>query len=455
MTTPITIESFDIQGFRAYLQLQTFSLRKGNKPASLAIFAPNAKGKSSLVDAFEYYFSQNATLQRLGLRASQTQTGPAALEHVDAQEHGVTPKVAFNFRQGPDRFGASRLTERGHPVTEAGEQVLSVTKVPFIIHGYELRGFVESTAETRYQEIVSWFSLDPLLVIQRNLRSLQRQTKAKVDSNTESDERIRDLKRVTSNAVSIWDESAVRDWFNVDILAKLDPSLALTEINGSDPTYVVLTQRKAEEEKRIGITALKTLLSQIDALVPGLTDSTEASPGLVVELERAVDDLGLALERENSERDRASQSVFNDLWSQARIIFDLENQELISCPVCDTKFESTPYGSRDAVQVSINAKLSQLEDYRRAESAVQTANNQVSKNKQNLTTALQNLRTGLSDANFEAAAAPVDAYLSSLTSWKPDITLPDSELLSLAMVDARKSLTSALEQLENQQGENT
>ena len=55
MTNPITIEAFKVQGFRAYLKLQSFELRRGNKPLSLAIFAPNAKGKSSLVDAFEYF----------------------------------------------------------------------------------------------------------------------------------------------------------------------------------------------------------------------------------------------------------------------------------------------------------------------------------------------------------------------------------------------------------------
>ena len=67
MPTPITIESFEVQGFRAYLKPQSFSLRTGSKPTNLAIFAPNAKGKSSLVDAFEYYFSEDATLERLGV----------------------------------------------------------------------------------------------------------------------------------------------------------------------------------------------------------------------------------------------------------------------------------------------------------------------------------------------------------------------------------------------------
>ena len=43
MDKPITIEAFKLEGFRAFLQSQTVNLRRGNKPLSLAVFAPNAK----------------------------------------------------------------------------------------------------------------------------------------------------------------------------------------------------------------------------------------------------------------------------------------------------------------------------------------------------------------------------------------------------------------------------
>ena len=98
MIQPITIEQIQIEGFRAYLQPQTIELGNGKTPRSLAIFAPNAKGKSSLIDAFEYYFSSDGTLKRLGRRAAQTQAGPSALKHVDAEETFITPKVHLWFR---------------------------------------------------------------------------------------------------------------------------------------------------------------------------------------------------------------------------------------------------------------------------------------------------------------------------------------------------------------------
>ena len=379
---------------------------------SLAIFAPNAKGKSSLVDAFEYYFSEDATLQRLGLRASQTQTGPAALEHVKAREYGVTPEVGFNFRQGANKLGDIRRVDSGKPVPEAAGVVLSATKVPFVIHGHELRGFVEATAETRYREIASWFSLDPLIAIQRNLRNLQRHVKAKADSKTESNERLRDLQRVTSNGVSTWSEPAKCDWLNTHVLSKLDPSLGFVDISESDPAYIVLAQRKDEEENRIGLAALRTLIGQIDTLSMPVADGDGEQSGFVAEFEHSVSDHALAVERESNERDRASQSVFNDLWSQANSLFEKKDHDFSSCPVCDTEFGSTPHGSRDAVLINIKAKLAMLTAYRQAESALGTAKKQLTQNNQTLRTTLDRLSTGLADANFEGDAEPVSAYLN-------------------------------------------
>ena len=96
MASRITIEELSIAGFRAYLEGQTIRLREGNTTKSLAVYAPNAKGKSSLVDAIDFYLSNEGTLERLGLRRSGTQAGPEALEHVKAREKGLQRQVTSN-----------------------------------------------------------------------------------------------------------------------------------------------------------------------------------------------------------------------------------------------------------------------------------------------------------------------------------------------------------------------
>ncbi len=67
----IYLEKITISGFRAFLKEQNFLLYENNSPKSLAIFAPNAKGKSSLIDAIEYFFSMDGTIKRIGLRRCQ------------------------------------------------------------------------------------------------------------------------------------------------------------------------------------------------------------------------------------------------------------------------------------------------------------------------------------------------------------------------------------------------
>ena len=422
---------------------------------SLAIFAPNAKGKSSLVDAIEYYFSPDATLERLGQRAGQSQAGPGALEHIKAGVSGVTPQVGFKFRHGVTNLGDTRRIPDGREVPDAAKLVLSAIKVPFVTHGYELRGFVEATAEQRYREIASWFSLDSLLALQRNLRTLQRQVKAKADSQTEVTERLHDLRRATSNGVSTWDAVKVCDWFNGHVLSKLDPSLVLGEISEADNIFPVLTQRMREEEKRIGVATLKALIKQIDALTTSINDSAEETPGLIGSFERSGSDYALAIENEASERYRASQSIFNDVWSKAELLFDKEDHDFNACPICDTEFGSTPHRSRDAVRISLTDKLAMLTSYRRAEKTLRSAKQQLSQDSQALITALEGLCTGLVDADRESDSESALAYLEELRTWHHNLPLPNSESLEREVLSARQSLNDARQQLEEQQGENT
>lgn len=455
MMTPITIESIKVQGFRAYLKPQSFFLRDGKRMKSLALFASNAKGKSSLVDAVEYYFSEDATLQRLGQRASQSQAGPAALEHIEARAYGVDSQVVLKFRQGVETFGDTRSISDGKDIPSAAGRVLSATRVPFVIHGYELRGFVEATAEQRYQEIAAWFSLEPFLDLQRRMRTLQRRVKEKADSDTEVTERIRDLRGVTSNAVSNWDEAEVCDWFNTNVLSKLDSSLVLKEISEADDVFSILSQRRAEEEKQLGLAALKTLIGQIDALTEGVLDGAVKTPGLIADFEASNSNYEVAVKNEAYERKQASQSVFHDIWIEAEKVFDHEEHEFSSCPLCDTEFGSTPHSTREGVRSSVKSKLAVITSYRQALSTLSTAEEQLASSRQALTTALEGLQTGLVGAGQEPESGQVLAYLGDLKVWQRNLSLPDGEALAKELLPVRRSLSDAKRRLESEQGEST
>ncbi len=419
MTPPITIEALKLEGFRAYLQPQTVNLYRGKKPLSLAVFAPNAKGKSSLVDAFEYYFSHEATLARLGKRSAQTHSGPLAMEHVDARENGVTPAVHFWFRQGKDKFDEARpVSTAAPPLPEAGKRLLSLTKLPFNIRGHELRGFVEETTpESRYKEIASWFALDPLLTIQQNLRQSRRQIKQKAESETEANERLRDLKRITKDTIAAWEEAKVCAWLNTNVFALLDKSLTIAEFSDKDAGYQELVKRKAAEDAQIGLAALKRLVSHIEALFKAPEKDIEDPTGNIVALENAISFHAAAVAREAEERSKASQAVFNEVWASAKTLFENKDADLDACPICDTALKSSPHGSRDKVQVSLNTKLDDLAEYRNAESKLKEAAKELGQAVGALKGGLDTAIFSMKDAGYDDKAKRVVAYLERVEAW--------------------------------------
>lgn len=460
MTPPITIEKLKVEGFRAYLQPQTISLYRGKIPLSLAIFAPNAKGKSSLVDAFEYYFSEDGTLARLGKRQAQTHAGPVAMEHVNAEESGVSPTVHLWFRQDKDKFdegrAVSKTVKSAPPLPKAATRVLAGIKLPFIIRGYELRSFVEKdTPEDRYKDIASWFALDPLLSIQQNLRALRRDVKKKAESKAEENERIQDLKRITKNAVSTWDEAAVCNWLNTNVLAHLDKALSVNELSKEDAGYQEIAKRKAAEDERVGLATLKQIATQIEAVFKPAENEGEQPTGEIVAFEEAISNHATAVAREAEERAKASEAVFNDVWAAAKKVFENKDAKFEKCPVCDTALTSSPHGSRKEILVGLDSKLGDLAEYRSAEAELNKATKVLEGALRDVKAGLETVNSSLKDAGYDDRAKCVAAYLEQLKSWKVGDKAPSSEKVVGELASNLTSVTEASERIKKQQGEYT
>ena len=444
----INLERLKIEGFRAYLKPQTISLAREATSLSLAVFAPNAGGKSSLVDSFEFYFSEDATLKRLGKRTFQSHAGPLAIEHVDATEQGLTASVHLWFKQGQDKFDADRPASSNR--TEAAERVISAIKVPFIIRGYELRGFVEETTPgERYKELAAWFALEPLLAIQQSFRSLRSQVKQSLESTSEVDERSRDAKRVTKNAIPSWDESAIRVWFNNEVLGPLDSSLRVEEISSQDPAVNELNKRREAELERTGVGQLTKLLGLVEALTqkPG----TEAV-GQVASFEEAVANRRGAVAREEEERANASNVVFNQVWEQAKALFD-DNVEFEACPVCETDFSSSPLGTRQAVYANLSDRLTELRRYREARKGLEVAEEGLKKAADSLSKDLKTAVSFLKEEGHELDA--VTAYSEALKSWEVGEDAPGSSTAIENLQTIHSSTSGEIDRIKNQQGEHT
>ena len=168
--TPYTLDSLRLSGFRAYLSPKTFGF--GTKRC-LAVFAPNGKGKSSIIDALEFMFSIDGTLERLGLRTIHNNAGPTALAHNLAGEKGIDSHVRIQFRFGKDKLEALRIATGSNracpPVADTVRKCFAVSP---LIRGYELRRFVEEeTAEQRYEDVARWLQLAPGIRFIKGMRA--------------------------------------------------------------------------------------------------------------------------------------------------------------------------------------------------------------------------------------------------------------------------------------------
>ena len=448
MNQPIKIEKIDVVGFRAYLQAQTVPLFRGSTPLSLAVFAPNAAGKSSLVDAFEFYFSEDSTLRRLGKRTFQSNAGPIAMEHVRADAEGLTPSVHLWFRQGNDKFDDSRLMSDGQPI--AAKRVLSGTRLPFVIRGYELRGFVEETTPgDRYKELAAWFSLEPLSLIQKNLKALRSRVKQSLESNSEIKERSRDIARATADNITSWDDSALCSWLNVEVLAPLDSTISLRHISELDPGFQELTRRKDVELDSIGIGQLKRLSNRLEPLI---AQSDGGTAGMILAFEAATQSLQEASDREEEERSKASNAIFNQVWDSAKKLFD-GVAEFEACPICDTSFLSTPHGSRGEVHAGLSRKLSELAQYREAEKGVTSAKARLEKATSEVKTNLETAIPLLEESGYGVTEA--SDYLEHIQSWKPQEATPDSSQAIQVLANIQSSICEEITRIEQQQGEST
>ena len=269
-----------------------------------------------------------------------------------------------------------------------------------MIRGHELRKFVEETTPgDQYKGLANWFGLDPLLKIQQNLRTLRRRVRERADSTVAADERSRDLTLLIDGEVVTWDEQGVCNWFNNNILAALDDSLAFTSFSRDDPTLAILSIRKEAEQEQLGLAQLRrasSLLKELDSPPEG----TDKEHGVnIVSFEWATLRLREAIVHEGVERSKASDSVFSQVWNDAKKLFDDVNI-LGICPVCDTDLSVGPHGSHAGVRTSIDARLSGLADYREAEQELDTSRRQVGQSLESLRSSVGAAITALVDVGY-------------------------------------------------------
>ncbi|MFA7341094.1 MAG: hypothetical protein WC028_30200 [Candidatus Obscuribacterales bacterium] len=442
--TNFLLKKLEMSGFRAYLKPKTFEFADRK---SLAVFAPNGHGKSSLVDAFEFMFSENGTLERLGLRAINNSAGPSALAHYKASEKSIQPEVKLWLKAGSSTEEIIRKatgTSRTRPL--ALEPLIECFTVSPIIRGHELRAFVErQTSEDRYKDVVRWFDLEPLLRVQRNLKELRKRLKADVENEQPIKEIDRAVSNLTANTLTSWNDDLVLDYAR-KLASAADTTLVLDRLDGADPAYLELARRCKDEEERLGIEGLQQIRRTALSLYEEQDFQTGGKCiGHIAALETAVSQLKEAVEHENEEKSSAAKSVFARLWQAAEPLFCDQNIDIQNCPVCATPIATSEAGSAEIIHQHLKSNLSELEKYAKSVEQSKLAETNVASTKSSTKATLGAL-LGILDSHHSNAKSILEISLKKLEN-SGEWDVQDAETAKSTIRDLIKSVDCKLAEL--------
>ena len=451
---PYILHELLLSGFRAFLMPQGFDF--GTKRC-LAVFSPNGLGKSSIVDALEFMFSEDGTLERLGVRTIHNQAGVAALAHNLAEEKKIRPFVRVRFKCGNQTLTGER-TAVGSARTRPAivDDVSACFAVSPLIRGSALRRFVEEqTAEERYEDVARWLQLGPLVDVQHNLRALRQRIKAAAEDHDALMRLDTELTKKSAGAVTAWDEEKVLVYAN-SILALLDDRLLLKSQDRTDPAFIMVQVRAKAEERQLGLEGLRQVRRTAAVLYEEKDDPDTGDTGMTGVLpnfETAVDALVTAEKAETAERNAAANAVFAELWQAAEPLFAEGKPALDTCPVCNTPIDASAAGSVEGVRHHIATHRAELADYAKAKEGLEDASAAVSRLHTQLTVALEALTPLLSEEHADLKGA-LAAYLNAATSWNGG-AVPDAAILKASIHRLTTGVDARIAEVESKQGENT
>ena len=154
-----------------------------------------------------------------------------------------------------------------------------------------------------------------------------------------------------------------------------------------------------------------------------IAQSDDGTAGMLLAFEAATQSLQEAAYKEEEERSKGSNAIFNQVWDSAKKLFDGVT-EFEACPICDTSFLSTPHGSRGEVHAGLSRKLSELAQYREADKGVTFARTGLEKAASEVKTNLETAIPLLEESGYGVKEA--SDYLERIQSWKAQEATPDS-----------------------------
>nr|QNO51387.1 hypothetical protein KMJFBAND_00024 [Methanosarcinales archaeon ANME-1 ERB6] len=399
------ITQLSVRGVKGILdRAGDFDLAGGK---SIAIYAPNAYGKSGYADAVEYLFSQEGVVEHLGKGGADSERGGKhAIPHVLAAERDITPEVSVELYNPDSKVTMSSIREvrtgRVDAIPSELEPIIRVAPAHRILRQHDLRRFVvDMEPRKKYSELSRWLGLEHLEQVLTHLTTTE-QTLQRTNPDREIDERVQDITKHTNEAVTRYDQLATLQWCTVEAKRHLGRGISIDSLDDVDLCLQSLRERRDE------IVILQGKVSEAFEAKRAIEEITSELPsenGQLRICETALAKAVAAEEQVEYIRAMAKNSIFQKVWNSAKDI--LETQTTDECPICLTPWEKTTVSSQHDALQHITIGLKSLANLTKAQSKQKKTYDQLTTATKDLITRLRDVETAAKKLSLEGIADDV------------------------------------------------
>lgn len=172
------IKAIHIENFRGVRQALEFPFTKGSNTTSLAIYGKNGTGKSSIVDAWEWFYKSkinHLAREGAGERDYAHKGTDGTSTYIQIEIEGVAEKVKF-------AFNSTRVTQ---PII-TGDYDSIIAKISHQCHlrYQDLQRFVYLSKTEKYEYLAKYLGFEEALQMQNNFRTYSNTLNTQLDQIT-------------------------------------------------------------------------------------------------------------------------------------------------------------------------------------------------------------------------------------------------------------------------------
>jgi len=393
----VHIRDIEIQGIRGVLEPIKLTMYLKRERMSLAIFAPNATGKSALADAVEYFFSEDGEIRRLGKSKGAT-GGKKSYPHIRADRQRIAQEITVSFSDS-DLGAVVRQVATGHkdPAPEGVCEVIKRAPAYRVLRQHELAEFVLDQPRERYKSIAKWLGLEAIEQVQSHLTTAAHEL-AEYSLDPQVGVHERSIREATEGAVTEADGHKLAEWVNETVLKEVGIEDKLARPGQWRTIHTLLRDKQAKLDKMLGVDKLTKTVDEIKQEI------AEDAP--LMQLPQQVRTLAKAIKKHSLVKRRAEASPFQEVWQAAKEV--LEEEKPDACPVCETNIADTNAGSLRQLVSDLETKIASL-------SALTNAQSSRNEAKRRLGSTVETVRK-----NAEALLARAETMVPELdrTAWE-------------------------------------